>query len=372
MLTGWKKTAVCALIIFFTCRFCAATVSASGRDAPYGDEELQLPTEIEKILSDPDAADGTVAANEISVGYFLRAVIDGVNLCFGDVLKNTALMLGAMVMSALVNTYCRGGGLSSALGRTAGFVSVICLGMTYYSAAKIAWDSAKGAIDAMTLIMSALLPGVVASCTASGEVALSTVTSTGITLLLAFFERLCADGFMPLLNVCFALSLANGLADGEGANLVGVVKFVKNTFAILMGALMAVFCVSVIYRTNLAKTADGLLLRSVRFASGSFVPIIGGALGEASASILGSLSAIKANVGTAASVAVAVATIPKLTELLLYRLAFGFCSGSAGLLGCGRDSGFIAELGSLLSYGIVMVISCGVMLLISLAMVSGG
>jgi len=377
MLTGWKKTVLCLVITALLFHIGTFTVLAEGGGGTkanrYGlQSKGELPSEVGKLLDGSEDGDPTAAANELDTGYFLGIIADAVNFCFGGVLKNTALMLGAVVMSALVRVYSRGDGLSSALGRTAGLVSVMCLGLTYYSVAKIAWDSVKGAVSAMTLIMSGLLPGVVASCAASGEVTLSAVTSTGITLLLALFERLCSDALLPLLNVCFALSLANGLSGSDAVDLTGISRFVKNTFAVLMGILMAVFCVSAIFRTNLARSADSVLLRSVRFASGSFVPIVGGALSEASGAVLGGLRAIRANAGTAASVAVVAAAVPKLSELLLYRLAFGFCAGSARLLGSVEDGGFISELGAVLTSGIVIVLCCGVMLLLSLAMVSGG
>ena len=59
----------------------------------------------------------------------------------------------------------------------------------------------------------------------------------------------------------------------------------------------------------LASSADGMIVKGVKMAA-SFVPVVGGALGEAYTSVAASISLLKSTVGIYAIIALALTCIP--------------------------------------------------------------
>lgn len=346
------------------------TASASAEDILNAFPE-ELADALPEGLTDMLSGGEEISADKIGslgAGYFFGLLRSALRDAAKDFAARFAPAFAALIITAVISACCKS--LSGAVSTALRFVCALCTGMAFYGAVKGIWTHISEAVSRVTLFMSAILPSMTALCASSGSVSTAAAGNAGFSILLTLLERLCSDVLLPLLNVCFALSLTNSLSEASPCKTNGAAALVRNIFTLASGAVMLVFCLSLKYQTKIAASADGALLRSVKFAAGSFLPLVGGSISEAAASVLGSIERIKTASGTAAAVTVVAAFVPVTVETAVCRIAMGVISAAAGLLGCEREAALSTDLGSLLSLGIGVLISCAAMLLINLAVIS--
>lgn len=102
----------------------------------------------------------------------------------------------------------------------------------------------------------------------------------------------------------------------------GVSGELKKALTFLLAAAGTVFTTVMAHQTALAKSADSVALRSLKFASGNMIPVIGGALGEAADGYLAGVSLIRSASGTLAAAAVISYVLPALLKIAVLRAGF--------------------------------------------------
>ena len=135
----------------------------------------------------------------------------------------------------------------------------------------------------------------------------------------------------PLLQVLLALvllsALGNGGAVGElSARLSGVYIFLLSLLGVLLTAALA-------FEGSLASSADSVATRTVKFALGNALPLVGGTVSALLGSLQASLSLIKSAMGATSLIVLLSLCLPLLWELFLWRTALSLCDGLAVLLG---------------------------------------
>jgi stage III sporulation protein AE len=75
----------------------------------------------------------------------------------------------------------------------------------------------------------------------------------------------------------------------------------------------------------IASASDTAYLRAAKYAASGMIPIVGGTVSSALATLAGGLSYVKSAVGVSAALVIVLTAISPMVALLLYRLAFSFC-----------------------------------------------
>lgn len=256
-------------------------------------------------------------------------------------------------------------GDSGALDAACGYISVLCLAGISYSLLYKLVVYVTAALESLTAVMAGLMPTMAALYVFGGEAASGAASSSGFSLFLSVLFIICSKVLLPLLQVAFVLCLAGAMPGS--VNLSSVNTLVKNTATTLMAFIFTLLGFTLYLQTSVAAASDNLVTRSVRFASGVFVPVIGGMLGDASRTVIASVSVIKGTVGASGTVLVLSAVIPPILIVTLYKLMLLCCSIAAKALGCEAESRLLYDLGSVLSVLLALVIGAGAVCLIGLA-----
>lgn len=168
-----------------------------------------------------------------------------------------------------------------------------------------------------------------------------TVAASGMTLTSASYSalelaaaeavsQLSSMFFVPLTGLIMMVTLCHPFRQ---------CKFRENNIAfekiisIALGVLSTVFVGLVTIKGALASSADSVSVKGIKLLAGNTIPIVGGAIGDAYTSVLGSLNLIKGTVGAFGIFAIAAVNIPVITEMLLWMIAVNICSALCGLLG---------------------------------------
>ncbi|MBE6636330.1 MAG: hypothetical protein E7618_00830 [Ruminococcaceae bacterium] len=310
-----------------------------------------LPDEIGKDIQNGDTASLTQCL-DLSflwdrIGQtLLGALVDTVGLF--------SLLLGTLFLASLMRA--ASGAVGNTAEQTVGLVSLLVTVTILLRAVKPAWDTATATLRSISTLLSGSLPVMTGLLVASGHTSLSATHASWLSALLTLIEALCDAVLSPLFAICFGFLLVSALSRYTGVpDLGGTVSAVKKLFNTLLALAATVFTTVMTFQHSLAQRADSVLLRSVKFASGHLIPVIGGALSETADSYLASLSLIRSTAGMLTAVSVVLLVLPAICHLLLLRAALGIASGLAGLLGCQAEGDCLREASELLDPALALL-----------------
>lgn len=293
----------------------------------------------------------------------LLIISDGLKNNGASVLKSFGAVMAMVVLCCVMGAMRFGE--SPALDSACGYISVLAIAGVSYSILYKLFVYITASLEALTAVMASLLPTMAALYVAGGASATGAASSSGITLFLSVLSIICTKVLLPLLQVAFMLCLSGAMPGS--VNLSSVCALVKNTATTLMAFLFTLLGFVLCFQTSVASATDNFATRSVKFATGVFVPVIGGILGDASRTVIASVSVIKGTVGGAGTVLVLSAVLPPIITVILYKLMLLCCAIAAKALGCEAESRLLYDLGSVLSILLALVIGAGVVCLIGLA-----
>ena len=187
-----------------------------------------------------------------------------------------------------------------------------------------------------------------------------------MSAFLAVLEKVCATMVLPVAGICLALALLD--ATFSDVCLRSLATLFRHTFTWGLSFLMVLLCGVLGMQTTLAKGADTLALRTVRFAAGSFLPVVGGSVSEALRTVSGSVGYLRSTVGVGGIVVLLLVFLPTFLSVLLARLCFLLSGAVAGLLSLPGEEKVLSEFASVWGYFLAVIAALFVMNVFSLTL----
>jgi stage III sporulation protein AE len=327
-----------------------------------------LPHEVAELLPDglfaTDAAglgEGVKKAGSLS--FLLRCVGECTGLVIGEALGILARICGVLVLAAVLRTVMGEG--EEAAGRTlsvctAAFILLTALG----AGGQI--EKISDFFHTVSSLSAALLPLMGTLYAMGGNVAAAVAHHGVMSGFLAVLENVCSAAVLPVGGICLLLALSDLLAGRPALRALSVL--IKRTYTWGLSLLMLLLCGVLGIQSTLAKGADTLALRTVRFAAGSFLPVVGGSVSEALRTVAGSVEYLRSAVGMGGVILVFLAFLPTFLSVLLLRTAFLLSGAVASMLSCQREERLLAELASVWGYFLAVIACLFVMMVFSLTL----
>lgn len=216
----------------------------------------------------------------------------------------------------------------------------------------------SAAIKSMCTFCTALLPVSGALYSMGGNTAQGISAGAGLSLFLTVAQAVNTHLLLPLLSAGFAFALTGLLP--SGGSLAGLGAFLKNACVTLVTFVFSLVGFVFYFQTAVSATSDNLTYRTVKFASGTFIPVIGNAVGDSARTVFGAVSAVKASVGVTGLCVVLGYLLPPMVSAIAYKCAFSLCGVFARLCGLPRQAQFIGELSALLGISLALLVACTV------------
>lgn len=231
-------------------------------------------------------------------------------------------------------------------------------------------SSACSVIKLSNNFMISLIPILTALVAVSGNPAAALSCNTMIFALAQIISSVAQNVVSPFIRMLFSLNIVSSIAPEFGLN--SMCNMIKKTATVMLGFAATVFSGLLTVKGVLAGAADTAVLRSAKFVSGSFIPVVGGAVSDALTSLAGSVSIAKNTVGAFGIIAVAVITLPSIIKISSWLICLNVLSSSAEILGRKSASQFLSGIASgasllntiIILNAVVLIISTGVMILI--------
>lgn len=266
----------------------------------------------------------------------LRASLPDAGHLFGQICL-------CLLFSALFETVCTAfvGGEMQDVVRMLGQLCAACL---LLGAQMRQLELIIDCLQQIRLLMGTMLPLMGAVLASGGNAGTAASGCGSLLLFLNLSENLCNAVFLPLIAASSGLAAVAWLPSAE--RLRGICACLKRITHWSIGLFGAIFSAVMAAQTVLSAGADSVAARTVKFAVGSAVPIIGGVVGDAVRTLTASVGYLKDTIGIFGILLLILLALPPLCGILLHRAVLILGSAMAELLGCTGEKRMLEEMGA--------------------------
>lgn len=221
-------------------------------------------------------------------------------------------------------------------------------------------------IEDIKKFQNGLVPIMTGLYFSGGNTSTAISASAGVGAALVMTENLCAKTLPVLIKVCFALTLIGAI--GADINYSALCKSVRNLYMTLLSFFTMIFSVSMSFGQVLSSAADSVAARTVKFAIGNMIPIVGSTVNSAYGTLAASLSLIKSTVGASSVIALLIITLPVIIYLLLLRASLNVCASFSDMLGCARIGKLYTDFRTVYDLALAAVVFCTLVFVIIISL----
>ncbi|MFZ5943388.1 MAG: stage III sporulation protein AE [Bacillota bacterium] len=249
-----------------------------------------------------------------SIKYLVKEV--GANLSLMG--KLVLLAVICAVLANLQNAFEKG-----TIAKLAYAVSFLVLITLAISSFQLTMEIGKETINKMVTFMQALMPVLLTLLAALGGFTTTAILHPFILLTLGVLSTLFSTVIFPLIYLEAILKIVNNISEKfKVSRLAGLLKeatmfFLGLTFTLFVGALSLQGVGGAI--------ADGISLRTAKYMTGAFIPVVGGLFADVLEAVVGGSLLLKNAVGLVGLLAIGFITLFPVLKILavviIYRLA---------------------------------------------------
>lgn len=294
------------------------------------------------------------------VQYFLRELVFNLRL-LGE------LLLLALALAVLQNIkHAFESDTVSQLAFGLCFLVVMALVLNCF---KVTFTIAEGALREMTSFMYAILPLLFTLIVVGGGLTTTAIVHPLLISSVGMVAGLVNNLVFPLIMFAGILGMASFLVEGFQVNkMANLLK----TFALgILGTAMALFIGLITIRGFAASVADSAALRTAKYLSGTFLPVVGGAISDTMEMAVGCSLVVKAGVGVFGLGLILLITIFPLLKILAVALIFQLTGAAVQPLGNSRLADALQTAGNTFFnvFGALAIV--GLMFFIAVAILVG-
>lgn len=228
--------------------------------------------------------------------------------------------------------------------------------------------AAVAAAEACGVFEKALIPVLAGVITACGNPALALTYKSSAFAAAEFISAFSRNFAMPLVGISGALGITGAMM--PTLRLSAVSEMIRKTMTTALASAASLFTGFLGLKSILSSSADRMITKGVKLASGTFIPVIGSAIGEAYTSVLGSLGLLKNTIGIYAVTAFFVICIPVIINLALWVIAMRAACALSDLLDSRVCSEILKNTAYVFSMMNTLLILCMVVFIISTGLIT--
>lgn len=271
-------------------------------------------------------------------------------------------ILIAGIFAQMQNTY-----VSPQISEAFSFCTSLVFALSLTESVQNILVNAESYLSALTTLSGASAPIAAAVLAASGRISFAAVTHAALMLLFSLFQSVGTYLLMPIVRLSYCLGVVGAIT--KEVKVERIAKCVRKVFTVITAFLMLSVSFVLGVQSVLARSVDTFSIKTVKFALGNMIPLIGGALSDAISTVNSSLSLIRSTTGGICVAALLVIVLPVIMQLLLHRLVLIVCQSAAEMIGCERESVLIGEVHASFGYILAVVSLTAALFLLVMALV---
>lgn len=315
------------------------------------EDKIREETGIEKAsetvpesLKDKSGIDFSPSATPSSNGMNATDIFKFIfNLAFesvGEELKFVFSVIAVLVVTSLAKGFLEGFGKNGIDVAVHFGVSVIMCSLLI-GHINSALDIAVSYTEELSVFIKGLLPFIGSVSLVSGEVSTSVVTQALILSAVTFLQNVLIDIALPISKVILAFSVVGYVSK---VPLGALSEFLTGFTTKLVTLSFGILCAVIYFQNTVSTVTDSLALRSVKLAAGSFIPIVGGFVSEASGTLISGVRLVKSTFGVFAICVLIYMTAIPLVNFGIRKLALKLINVIARLVSADKEAKVTGEL----------------------------
>lgn len=219
-------------------------------------------------------------------------------------------------------------------------------------------------LERLTLYAQAALPAFFTAVAACGATVSASVKYAAVCFAMNVFISLSQKLILPVIYAFLAVSVTNSIFDN--AMLKTAIRVTKWCAVTAMTLLTSLFCVYISLSGVISGSADALAVKTTRTVIATALPVVGGILSDSAGAILSAAGLIKNSAGVFCLVAVCALCAGSFALLAVKMLLFKASAAVSELVGSGRYSQLLGNMGT--AFGMLLgLVGCyGTMLFFSI------
>jgi len=189
-----------------------------------------------------------------------------------------------------------------------------------------------------------------------GSVQTAAARSTNLNLVLTLVSGFVSHALFPLLRFLFVFCVIECFTD---INLQNLMKFFKKSVRVICVFFFSLVSAILAIQNALGTAADSLSMRTVRFAAGNFIPVVGPLLGENAKTLKSSLNLVRTECGILCLVVLAFVILQPIITILIQKFVLSLSAAIGQMLGESKTNRFFASISGLLDLLNALLISQG-------------
>ncbi|TCS84027.1 stage III sporulation protein AE [Tepidibacillus fermentans] len=252
---------------------------------------------------------------------------------FYEILYNSKL-IGSIILLTVFSTVLQNIQTTfeqSTVSKVAFYVSYLVMMIIAINSFTVAINSAKDSIQEMISFMIALIPLVLALVASSGGIVSASMFHPFIIFLIHVIGTVIYKMIFPLIFFSAVLSIVSKIS--EKYQVSQLAKLLRNISIGALGIFSTIFLGVISVQGATAAVADGVTLRTAKYITGNFVPVVGKMFADATDTVVGASLLVKNAVGMAGVLILLLIVIFPSIKILTLAFIYNFSSAIMQPLG---------------------------------------
>ncbi len=201
---------------------------------------------------------------------------------------------------------------------------------------------------------------------ASGAVSGAVCYQTAIIAVADVLLQTMSQTLLPLCTMGFALAIVDAIT--PWVSIGGLLRFTRRAVSVGLGAMMTLFLGVLSLQSVLTDSAEATVSKTAKYLIANAVPVVGGAVSDAYATVCQSMSLLRSTTGIIGILALCGFFLPPLIQLVLYRLVVTFALAISQLFGTDSLTRLLSGTAEALSLALALLISFGTLFVVATGM----
>lgn len=288
---------------------------------------------------------------------------------FYEILYNSKL-IGTIILLTVFSTILHQIQASfeqSTVSKVAYSITYLVLLIIAINSFSVAIDYARDAIQEMINFMVALVPIVLTLLASSGNLISATIFHPLILFLINVIGTVIYKVIFPLIFLSSILFIVSSISDRFKVNQLA--KLIRNVSVGLLGGMLTIFLGVVSVQGVTASVTDGITLKTAKYITGNFIPVVGRMFSDAADTVLGASLLVKNAVGMAGVIILFLIVVFPAIKILTLALIYSFAAAILQPLGDNPIIDTLNTIGKNLIFIFAALASVGLMFFLALSII---
>jgi len=326
----------------------------------------ELPEDIKAEVTDIDPYDPGSAVDAIeeksSLKYWTKRLLEEINGALGAMFPDLLPVFSAILILAAVQMLLPT--LSSELADSFMMLGRLTVAITVFRTTFGMLDIAERHLTSLCSIMNLLTPVMQALYLAEGSLTQMSVSTTAVMLAVTAIGYVNTRVMAPCTSILFTLSAVTTVCDE--VKLGGLTSGIRQLIMRVWQIVTIMFSFMLGTQSIIARSADTLAAKTVKFAIGSFIPMAGGVMAEAYNTVKEGLSFVKTTAGIGGIIMILLILLPGIIPLVVYKISIIILSSISGMLKLDGTTALLDEVKGIIEIITAIVLYTSLMLVFAI------